>query len=247
LFFKAGRPDLTLINDTTAMIQITPPWVVCTTLALGALSQAGAARAADPDPAQAAAMVVERANAFRRENRLPAVETDSKLTQAARDFAGFMARTGKFGHAADGAEPAQRARRHGYDYCLVAENIGYQYRSGGFRTAAELAAGFVDGWKRSAGHRKNLLDRDATETGVAIARSRGGRYYAVQMLGRPASSAVEFTVANESDARLEYRVGSQRYFLPRRSIRTHQECAPEPVAFRGRSFMPKNGERLALP
>ena len=44
----------------------------------------------------------------------------------------------------------------------------------------------VEGWERSAAHRKNMLDRDATEIGVAVAHSpRTGRYYGVQVFGRP--------------------------------------------------------------
>jgi uncharacterized protein YkwD len=43
----------------------------------------------------------------------------------------------------------------------------------------------VEGWKRSPGHRRNLLAREATQTGVAVARSDQGYYYAVQLFGRP--------------------------------------------------------------
>ena len=199
------------------------------------------------DPARVADLVVQETNAFRRENRLTAVETDAKLTRTAQDFAEFMARTGKFGHGADGAEPAQRARRHGYDYCMVAENLGYQYRSNGFRSAGELSGGFVKGWRESPGHRKNLLDRDATETGVAIARSpKSGRYYAVQLFGRPASMSIAFSVANESDRRIDYRIGAERYSLPRRTARTHEQCAVEALSFEGESLTPRNGDRFAV-
>lgn len=36
-----------------------------------------------------------------------------------------MAKTGKYGHAADGRKPAERAAAHGYEYCIVRENIAY--------------------------------------------------------------------------------------------------------------------------
>jgi len=132
-------------------------------------------------------LIVDATNAFRREEGLGAVKSDSALAHAARDFAEFMAHTGRYGHTADGRNPGDRATGNGYGYCLVAENIAYQYNSAGFRTA-ELARGFVDGWKRSPGHRKNMLDPAATDTAVAVARSAtSGYYYAVQMFGRPKS------------------------------------------------------------
>jgi uncharacterized protein YkwD len=87
--------------------------------------------------------------------------------------------------AGAGAEPGDRATRHGYEWCQVSENISYQYTSATFATA-ELADRNVEGWKRSPGHRKNMVDRDDVHMAVAVARSRDtGRYYAVQMFGRP--------------------------------------------------------------
>jgi uncharacterized protein YkwD len=115
------------------------------------------------------------------------VTANPVLARTVRDFVDFMARTDRYGHEADGKQPADRARGHGYDYCLVSENIAYQYNSAGFRTAA-LARDFVEGWKHSPQHRKNMLEPAATQTAVAVARSeKSGRYYAVQMFGRPKS------------------------------------------------------------
>ncbi len=216
-------------------------------VAVTAIFLAFPAFAETPDPARVMAIVIEGTNRFRQEQRLAAVEADSKLAATARDFADFMASTDKFSHAADGSEPSARARRHGYEYCLVSENIGYQFRSDGFKTAADLADGFVEGWKRSPGHRKNLLDRDATDIGVAVARSpKTGRYYGVQVFGRPASRMIEFAVANESGERVEYRIGSAEYRLPGRTVRTHRECVAEPVGFNGKALKPENGDRFAI-
>jgi hypothetical protein len=120
-----------------------------------------------PDLDRVMSIVIEGTNRFRQEHRLATLENDSKLAATARDFAEFMARTDKYGHAADDLGLVERIRRHGYAYCLLSENIGYRFRSDGFKTAAELADGFVEGWKRSPGHRKNMMERDATEIGVA--------------------------------------------------------------------------------
>ena len=47
----------------------------------------------------------------------------------------------------------------------------------------EMARVFVDGWIGSEGHRQNLLDADATHTGVGVAQNAGGEVYATQNFG----------------------------------------------------------------
>ena len=109
------------------------------------------------------------------------------------------------GWLADGSRPADRAARHGYEFCVIAENIAYAYNSEGY-TTEELGATFVEGWKHSPGHRRNMLDPDVSQTGVAVARSeKTGYYYAVQMFGRPRSQAIEFQVSNRTEAEVAYR------------------------------------------
>jgi uncharacterized protein YkwD len=141
-----------------------------------------------PDLSRVADLVIGRTNEFRRgEGRGEAVLND-KLAAAARDLAGFMARTGKFGHAVDGKQPWDRAQSRGFDYCLVAENIAYHHDSRGFDTA-DLASKVFKGWKDSPGHRKNMLQPVVTQTGVALARSeKNGYFYAVQVFGLPRSA-----------------------------------------------------------
>jgi uncharacterized protein YkwD len=140
---------------------------------------------ATPDPGLVGTIIIAATNDLRTGQGRPALAVDPRLTEAAREFAAFMARTDKYGHDADGTTPSARARKHGFDYCLIAENIAYQYSSAGFETA-ELARKFFDGWRASAPHRKNMLEKGATHTGVAIARSgKSGKFYAVQMFGRP--------------------------------------------------------------
>src|SRR5258706_9308503 len=153
-----------------------------------ALAVAFAAHAEALNIDHAAALVVDAANDFRREHRLPALERNARLTDTAREFAEYMAKTDRLSHTADGREPAQRVQSHGYDYCMVAENIGYRFDSRGFASVEPLVHGFLDGWKPPPGHRPNLLDREALETGAGVARSpKSGRYYAVQLFGRRAT------------------------------------------------------------
>lgn len=141
--------------------------------------------------------IIQRTNNFRQSNKLRAVEPVEHLTQAAGKFAEFMARTGKYGHRANGMTPAERAESAGYDYCVVRENIAYRTNSGEV-TAKSLIDVFVQGWIDSPPHRENMLADYATDTGVAVATTDHVTYYAVQLFGRPRSAAFQLTLTNES-------------------------------------------------
>jgi len=223
---------------------------------LTALGQSGADPKAQPpknapDFAKATQQVIDQTNDFRRGEKLAPVKVQDKLTATARDFAAFMANTGKYGHEADDHTPAERVQQHGYEYCLVEENIAYVYRSTGF-TTDELSKQFVEGWKNSPGHRKNMLSPDVTETGVAIARSEAtGIYYAVQLFGRPKSLMIEFRITNRSGAAVEYKVGDQSNSIQPRYEVTHQVCRPTDVTFQwpdstSQTIRPINGDRYAI-
>jgi hypothetical protein len=203
-------------------------------IALLALGLAAPAAAGAVDLEQTAAAVVERTNRFREEQGLHPVKVDAALEAAAAHFARYMAKTGKYGHGADGRRPPERAAAQGYDYCIVSENIAYQYRSAGFGAAGVLAGALVEGWKNSPGHRRNMLERAVTETGVGVAQAEGGRYYAVQVFGRPRAASIKFTLRNRSGEKVEYRIGAERYSLPARVTRTHMICKSAQLAIGGR-------------
>jgi uncharacterized protein YkwD len=183
-----------------------------------------------PDLARVAKLITLKTNEFRRQEKRPEVEVNARLARTAESFAHYMAKTNRFGHTADGSRPADRARKNGYEFCIIAENIAYQYSSQGF-TAEELAEAIFRGWKESPGHRKNMLDPDVTDVGVAVARAEDtGYYYAVQDFGRPASKRIEFEIASESDDTARYTLGGQEFSLSPRHIRTHQICRPAELA-----------------
>lgn len=176
-------------------------------------------------------MVVERVNAFRRQHGRAGVSLNFKLERTVENFAGFMAETDKYGHQADGRQPSQRARRNGYEYCIISENIAWVQSTTGC-TPDQLADQLVSGWKNSPGHRKNMLEVDVTDTGVAVARSGASdRYYAVQMFGRPKSAIIEFQITNKSNTTVEYRTGGTMYRLRPRYTRTHGACRPPSLQF----------------
>jgi len=204
------------------------------------------------DAGEVTRLVVDETNAFRRAQGLKPVAANPLLADTAREFARYMADTDRYGHKADGREPSQRAGAHGYGYCMVSENIAWQYSSKGFN-GRELAQDFVEGWKKSPGHRRNMLEPDAVETGVAIAQSpRTHRYYAVQMFGRPQAMRIAFRIANRSTTPLRYELGGEAFQLPPRVTRTHEQCRSDVLTLHlpgedaPTTIEPRNGERYGV-
>jgi len=205
------------------------------------------------DTAKAARQIIEQTNAFRKDERRAAVTVSKELTAAAEAFARYMAEKDRYGHTADGRRPSDRAKKQGYEYCIVLENIAYQYSSLDFETE-DLAKRFVRGWEKSPGHRRNMLDPDVTQTGVGVARSeKTGHYYAVQMFGRPKSLAITFRIANRSEADVEYTVGERKFTIAPNYTRTHTRCRPAEVKFtpaakgkEGTTVKPADGDRFVI-
>ena len=172
------------------------------------------------DVSRASQFIVEQTNAFRVENKLGKLKSNEALAKAATEFAQFMARTGKYGHEADGRKPTQRAEAAGYAWGELLENIAMEYNSEGFATG-ELGEKFVTGWKNSPGHRKNMLNGDVTEIGVGAARSEDGHYYAVQMFGRPESANIKFSIENKTRTAVKYKLADREFTLEPGVTRTH--------------------------
>ncbi|MFT5508369.1 MAG: hypothetical protein ACI89J_001444, partial [Hyphomicrobiaceae bacterium] len=61
-----------------------------------------------PDLPNVEIAIIEMTNGFRRQNKLSELKRNRTLDQAARAFASYLARTGKFSHTADGRRPADR-------------------------------------------------------------------------------------------------------------------------------------------
>ena len=209
------------------------PFVVfaCLAIATAAYGQeAGRVRrggvAQRPNLSEAVNLIVRRTNEFRKEDGRRDVKVDAKLADTARYFADYMARTDEYGHSADGSRAGDRAKKHGYQYCVIAENIAYEYNSAGFGTA-ELAKKFFEGWKNSPEHRKNILDPDVTGTGVAIARSeKSAYYYAVQIFGRPEADRIKFRITNQLGVPTRYEIEGRSYTLAPSYTRVHELCRP---------------------
>ena len=209
-----------------------------------------AAAPSQPDPTRAAARIIAEANRVRASHDVGSLASEPRLGAAASAFAAYMAQTDRYGHDADGRAPPQRASAQGYDWCAVLENIGWVQGPAGISTA-ELASRLMDGWKQSPEHRRNLLDTSVLETGVGLAASaRTGRWYAVQMFGRPRSAEIAFSVENPTDATVGYHTARERFVLEPGMTRTHRLCVPQAVAFDGMSGVstiePHGGEHWVV-
>ncbi|HET7160826.1 MAG TPA: CAP domain-containing protein, partial [Burkholderiales bacterium] len=108
--------------------------------------------------------VITLTNELRVKHALTSLSAETRLTQTARAYAAHLANTGKLDHEADGATPAERVKKRGYSYCMVAENLASEYSSAGF-TADALARNVVEGWSESQTHRTNMLHPDLTHIG----------------------------------------------------------------------------------
>jgi len=168
--------------------------------------------------------ILQRTNALRAESGWKPVANEPRLSAAATRFAQYMAETDRYGHEVDGRQPPERAQAQGYAHCLTAENIAFASSTRGFQ-ADELAQRLFDGWVQSPPHRRNLLDGDMTDVGIAVAQSaRSGRHYAVQLFGRPRSLVMRITLANRSRDTVHYDLGGESYELKPNVVRTHDRC-----------------------
>ncbi|PAY18663.1 hypothetical protein CKO51_15125 [Rhodopirellula sp. SM50] len=180
--------------------------------------------------------ILDQTNDYREKHDLPPIGSNDELVATASKFATFMAKSGKYGHHADGRTPAERAKDSGYQYCVVRENIAYRTNTGEV-TAESLTEVFVQGWIDSPPHRENILADFVTETGVAVASTDGVTYYAVQLFGRPKSSAIEVKVTNQTQQFQTLVVTSNdsedEVELPARSIITMKRCFPATLSLTG--------------
>jgi hypothetical protein len=111
-------------------------------------------------------------SAYRRQHGLSGVTVSGSLTSIASHQAHAMARANVLSHSVGGSF---QSRVNAAGVGLAAENIAYGVRD--LNSALDM-------WKRSAGHRANLLKGGITQIGIASAQANSGRvYWALVMAG----------------------------------------------------------------
>ncbi len=122
--------------------------------------------------------ILDLSNAARQDSGLSTLSFSAELNAAAQRHANDLAKGAQFSHTgSDGSTMQERVQDSGYKYWSIAENIYYQAP----RNQPERA---VQGWLKSPGHRRNLLNSKFTQMGVGYARN-GTKHYYVQVFGTP--------------------------------------------------------------
>jgi len=120
--------------------------------------------------------MLDATNAERKKEKLEPLTTDPKLTEAARAHAANMAKQSKLDHTLDDKTFEDRAKAASYEYRALGENIAWNQP-----TPKDV----VESWMKSEGHRKNVLNAEYTQIGVAVAKNDKGEPYWVQVFGAP--------------------------------------------------------------
>ena len=121
-------------------------------------------------------LILEQTNKARAAEKLPPLKLNRTLTKVARAHSENMARQHKMEHVLDGKKPSQRIAEAGYDYHYTGENVAYGF--GGFGPEEVF-----EGWMKSPGHRKNILDENYKEIGIGVATDDKGATYYTQDFG----------------------------------------------------------------
>jgi hypothetical protein len=103
-------------------------------------------------------------SAYRRQHGLPAVKADAALMGLAHQQVQSMARAGVLSHTVGGSFQSRVSHAGGN---IAAENIAAG--TGDFSSTLEV-------WKRSSGHRANLLKRGVARIGIASAPAPQSKY-----------------------------------------------------------------------
>ncbi|MEU3303119.1 CAP domain-containing protein [Streptomyces sp. NPDC006678] len=110
----------------------------------------------------AVARVVQLVNSERSKAGCSPVTVNAKLTKAAQDHSKDMAAHRNMSHdGSDGSNPGDRITRAGYSWSTYGENVAY-----GYDTPEQVMAG----WMSSPGHKRNILNCEFKEIGVALAQ-----------------------------------------------------------------------------
>ncbi|WP_432172362.1 CAP domain-containing protein [Streptomyces sp. Tue6028] len=151
-------------------------------LVLAGAAGAGAATATvpatTPNVVQATpSEILDLVNAERAKANCPALKENAQLTKAAQVFADDASKNNLTTHTgSDGSTDAQRVKDAGYN---AKESIGVgENMAWGSSTDAKS---IVDGWIKSSGHHRNIVNCSYVDTGVAVSGK-----YAVQVFASPA-------------------------------------------------------------
>ncbi len=127
-------------------------------------------------------VLIDLANNFRSENNLNKLTPSPLLEEAARLKAEDMAKKGYFAHTSpEGIDPWYWFEKVGYDFVYAGENLAVNFYDS--KTLHQA-------WLESPKHKKNIVNKNFTEIGIATAKGvyKGKEaVFVVQLFGKPRS------------------------------------------------------------
>lgn len=131
------------------------------------------------------ASILLATNEFRSKHGLAPLNAEGKLMEIARRHAIAMAKRDKFGDTdkdgrlMNGKDLVARVKDGGYHFTNIAENVSCEHGQ------HEPAVSVMTSWMDSPPERENLLHPRAVEVGLGAEQGRSGRWYFVQIFGKP--------------------------------------------------------------
>ena len=115
----------------------------------------------------------ESINDFRSLRGLPPLRINTSISSVARSHSSAMA-TGREPFSHNNADRRFNQIRDLFDAGRISENVAFS------TTQPNMAGAIVDGWLRSEHHLEAILG-PYSSTGIAVSRSRDGRYFVTQI------------------------------------------------------------------
>jgi uncharacterized protein YkwD len=159
---------------------------LCACLVAAALLALGSMRLAaadDPKPEPKLELskdektILELTNKERAKEKLPPLEPNLQLFQAARGHSANMAAKSEMNHILDKKDPSDRVDATGYKWMGVGENIA--------ATDTDTLEGVMKSWMKSELHRANILSKDFRHIGIGLAKDAKGDTYFTQVFATP--------------------------------------------------------------
>ncbi len=116
--------------------------------------------------------IFELVNKERIKNNITPLTFNDKLTQSAINKVKDLVENNYFNHSSeDGKTFSSWIKETGYEYSFIGENLAKDFSNN---------ESIIKAWFKSPGHKENILNRNFTETGIAVYDN-----VVVQIFGRP--------------------------------------------------------------
>lgn len=132
--------------------------------------------------------ILELVNKERIKNNSNSLKINNDLVRAAQNKAKFLSENNVFEHDTQNKKFSDWIKESGYNYSFIGENLAENFID---------SKSTVDAWLKSESHKENMLNKNFTETGIAVVQ-KNNRIIIVQIFGRPISKelSLEKTIKN---------------------------------------------------